>query len=140
MLALLQFNTIVSEQLFVVILHRDHLGIISANALIETAGVYEYDFTKSENQVMGGSAGYKEITTGVWGMVAGDSNANGTVDGLDIEQNWKVQAGLMGYYSGDYGLDSEVDNKDKNEIWLPNSGMDSPVSGMLKPKYKCNVP
>ncbi|RLD54717.1 MAG: hypothetical protein DRJ05_14150, partial [Bacteroidetes bacterium] len=138
--SVLQFNTLVSQQLFVVVWHRDHLGIISANALVETSGVYEYDFTTSENQVLGGSAGYKEVATGIWGMVAGDSNADGTVDDLDKEQNWKTQAGLMGYYSGDYGLDSEVSNEDKNEIWLPNSGMNSPVSGMSEPKYKCNVP
>jgi len=138
--SLLQFNTTVNEQLFVVIWHRDHLGIISANALVQTAGVYEYDFTTSENQVLGGSAGYKEVATGIWGMVAGDSNADGIVDDLDIEQNWKTQAGLMGYYSGDYGLDSEVNNQDKNEICLPNSGMNTPVTGFALPIYHSGVP
>ena len=136
----LQFNTAISEQLFVVIWHRDHLAIISANALVETAGVYDYDFSASSSQVLGGTNGYKEVATGIWGMVAGDSNADGTVDGLDKTENWMVQAGLMGYYSGDYGLDSEVDNRDKNEIWLPNSGMGSPVSGFAFPVYKSGVP
>jgi hypothetical protein len=138
--AVLQFNVAVNQQLFVVIWHRDHLAIISANALIETAGLYDYDFSTSSSQVLGGTNGYKEVATGIWGMVAGDSNADGTVDGLDKTENWMVQAGLMGYYSGDYGLDSEVDNKDKNEIWLPNSGMGSPVSGFDFPVYKSGVP
>ncbi len=50
-LALLQFNTIVSEQLFVVILHPDNLGILSANAPVETDEVYEYDFSISERRL-----------------------------------------------------------------------------------------
>ncbi|NOX48723.1 MAG: hypothetical protein GXO89_17275 [Chlorobi bacterium] len=136
----MQFNTAISQQLFVVVWHRDHLAIISANALVETAGVYDYDFSTSSTQVLGGAVGYKEIATGIWGMVAGDSNADGIVDGLDKTENWTTQAGLMGYYSGDYGLDSEVDNKDKNEIWMPNSGMNSPVSGFALPVYKSGVP
>jgi hypothetical protein len=136
----LQFNTAISQQLFVVIWHRDHLAIISANALVETAGLYDYDFSTSSSQVLGGTNGYKEVATGIWAMVAGDSNADGTVNGLDKTEDWMGQAGLMGYYSGDYGLDSEVDNKDKNEIWLPNSGMGSPVSGFVLPVYKSGVP
>ncbi|MBC8490299.1 MAG: hypothetical protein H8D45_30150 [Bacteroidetes bacterium] len=137
---ILQFNNSLIQQLFVVIWHRDHLGILSANPLVESGGVYDYDFTTSESQVYQGSDGYKEIAPGVWGMVAGDANADGIIDDFDKSDHWDLQAGEYGYKSADYSLDSQVNNLDKNEIWLPNSGMGSQVSGMVNLKYKCQVP
>ena len=136
----LSFNATVSQQLFVVIWHRDHLAIISANALTESGGIYSYDFSTSVSQVLGGTAGYKELSPGIWGMVAGDANADGLIDASDLTGTWKLQAGQTGYLSGDYGLDSEVDNADKNELWLPNSGTSSPAAGMSDIRYRSAVP
>ncbi|MCD4788918.1 MAG: hypothetical protein K8R37_02870 [Bacteroidales bacterium] len=137
---ILQINNSLTHQLFVVIWHRDHLGILSANALSESGGIYDYDFTTSENQVYQGSDGYKEIAPGIWGMVGGDANADGIIDDFDKSDHWDLQAGEYGYKSADYSLDTQVNNLDKNEIWLPNSGMGSQVSGMINLKYKCQVP
>jgi hypothetical protein len=117
---ILSFELNISQQLFVVIHHRDHLAVMSAVPLSETDGIYSYDFTTSASQVHGGTAGYKELQTGLWGMVGGDANADGIINQADKSGSWMIQAGLQAYSANDFSLDSQIDNKDKNNIWLPN--------------------
>ena len=137
----IQFNQSVNQQLFVVVWHRDHLGIMSANPVSESGGIYEYDFSTSVDQVYEGYlGGYKELSTGIWGMVAGDANADGYVNDLDKNDNWEIQAGTRGYLSSDFGMDSQVDHTDKNDFWLPNAGDGSQIEGSQSNGYKCNVP
>ncbi|MCD4745032.1 MAG: hypothetical protein K8R58_01900, partial [Bacteroidales bacterium] len=67
--SVLQFANTITNNLFVVIWHRNHLGVMSANAVTETGGVYTYNFTTGVDQAYGGLLGHKEIGTGVWGMI-----------------------------------------------------------------------
>ncbi len=106
--------------LFVVVWHRNHLGIISNFPLAETGGVYHYDFTTQADQVFGTLSGYKEIMPGIFGLVGGDGNSDGTINSIDKVSIWDVQSGNTGYIMGDYNLNGEVTNQDKNEIWLNN--------------------
>jgi len=108
------------SQLFVVIWHRNHLGIMSANALTESGGVYSYDFTTPAGQAFGTDA-QKDLGGGVFGMYAGDANANGIVNLAD-KTLWTNQAGTQGYNSSDFDMDSQTENKDKNDNWYPNVG------------------
>ena len=98
---------------------------MSANSLIESGGIYSYDFTTSETQTYGGINSVKELAPGVWGMIAADGNADGLIDGLDKTNVWAPQSGESGYKTGDYNMDAEVDNKDKNDVWVPNIGKGS---------------
>jgi len=124
--SLLTFDALISQNLYAVILHRNHLGVISANALPESGGVFSYDFTTSANQALGGINGHKELEPGVWGMVAGDANADGTVDGND-KSTWSADAGKTGYLQTDFKMDGNTGNQDKNDMWFGNNGK----SGML---------
>ena len=125
--SILSFNHSIIQSLFVVIWHRNHLGVLSANALSEFGDVYFYNFTTGANKAYGGANGHKEIVTGIWGMVASDGNADGTVDILDMDDVWKQQAGKKGYKPGDYYLNGQVNNPDKNDIWFINIGSESQV-------------
>ncbi len=111
----------ITNNLFVVIYHRNHLEIMSANPLSESGGVYTYDFTTPEGQAYGTDA--QKNLGGNYGMYAGDGDANDTVEIADINNTWNLQAGKNGYYSGDFDMDSEVNNIDKNDVWLNNIGM-----------------
>ena len=64
----LQPSISVSQELFVVIYHRNHLAVMSNDPLIMTGGVYTYDFSDGENKVYGGPNGHKLLATGTWGM------------------------------------------------------------------------
>jgi hypothetical protein len=115
----LQFGNSVTQDLFVVVWHRNHLGVMSANALTSSGGVYSYNFTSGESQAYGGASGYKDIGTGIWGLVAGDGNADGEITTAD-KSLWATEAGTKGYLSNDYSMNSEVNNQDKNEKWTSN--------------------
>lgn len=123
----LKFNNSIVQQLFIVLWHRHHLGIMSANPLPGSHGYYTYDFTLSDLQVHGGSAGYVELISGIWGMVSGDANANGTIEINDKSIDWSDKAGKQGYLNADFNMDGQADNPDKNEIWLNNLGKESQV-------------
>ncbi len=122
-----QFFSSVNQQLYIVLKHRNHLGIASAFAAPYTKGVYSYDFSTGDTQVLGGSDGYKELDTGVWGMIGGDANADGTIDGDDKSVTWESSAGENSYLQGDLNLDSQANNQDKDDYWLPNNGKSTQV-------------
>lgn len=118
--SVLQFNNSFSQQLFVIVWHRNHLGIMSANGLTQSGGIYAYDFSTSASQVHGESSGYKNISGSIWGMVAGDATSDGLIN-LSDETQWAAFAGKKGYYGSDFNLNTQVNNPDKDEKWVPNT-------------------
>jgi len=122
----LQFGTSFSSGLFLIVWHRNHLGVLSATALTETGGVYSYDFSTSLSQAHGGGAGYKLIATSVYGMPGGDENGDGDIDATD-KASWTINAGTEGYQSSDFNMDNQVSNPDKNDTWVENTTQSSQV-------------
>ena len=118
----LQFENNLNDQLFIVIWHRNHLGVLSSGNLVESGGIYTYNFSIGPNQVHGNENGHKEIYPGIWGMIGGDGNHDGFVTETDKAPTWDNQAGNEGYLESDYNLDAQSDNKDKDDIWSPNDG------------------
>ncbi len=115
----IDFNNATLQNLFVVLWHRNHLGVLSAIELLASpVDFYSYDFsTDVSNAFLDGQI---ELNTNVFGMISGDANANNTVDLLDIIQIWNSQAGNDGYFNGDLNLDKQVNNIDKNDYWYFN--------------------
>ena len=73
--------------MFVVLRHRNHIDIMSANPPTDIGGVHTYDFTTSIYQVYGGSKDYKSIAPEIFGMTGGDADTDGTVD-YDDKNMW----------------------------------------------------
>ena len=107
-------------------------------------GVYSYDFTTALTQAYGSGIGYKQIETGVYGMVAGDINNDGNVFVTDYNI-WAVDFGLTHTYSNsDLTQDGNVFVTDYNE-WAVNFGITTTnpsllKSAQLKPRYFSCVP
>jgi PKD repeat protein len=123
----LQLPVTISQNLFLAVWQRNHIGIMSNNAITGSGGVYTYDFTTGVNQVYGGLDGHKQLATGVWGMFGGDGDHNGTIGDGDKSPTWDNQAGTKGYIFSDYNLDSESNNIDKDDFWVPNIGKGTQV-------------
>jgi uncharacterized protein (TIGR02145 family) len=117
----------ISNNLYVVVYHRNHLSILSANGLTQTNDVYTYDFSTGSGQAYGGALAQKEIAPGVWGMIGGDGDADATIGTSDKDPVWVSEAGTRGYIASDYNLDVQSNNQDKNDIWKPNLGAESQV-------------
>jgi hypothetical protein len=119
--SLLSFDNTISNNLFTVINHRNHLTIMSANAVTLSGDNYTYDFTTASEQAYGTNS-QKLLSSGIFGMMSGDCNANGTVGNEDLIPGWETDAGKAGYYSADLNFDQQVNNIDKEDYWLPNVG------------------
>ncbi|MBN1338654.1 MAG: hypothetical protein JXA03_04985 [Bacteroidales bacterium] len=127
-LSLLRFSNIsVQNSLFAVIRHRNSIGIITANSLNRTNGIYSYNFTSDANVVYGGNIAHKELAPGAWGLTGADGNADGQINNPDKINIWLQQSGQNGYLPGDFNLDAQVNNTDKNELWKPNTGLGGQV-------------
>ena len=122
----LQFNNNITNNLYVVLWHRNHTGIMSAEAVTQANGIYTYDFTLA-NKIYGGSSGGVETVPGIWAMAGGAGNVDRHVNNLDKNEIWLVQQGDPGYLPGDFNLSGLVDLADKNDIWQGNSGKSSQI-------------
>lgn len=120
---------------YVVVRHRNHLGIMSASALPLGEVSALYDFTTAQSQAYGSNP-MKQLEEGVYGMIAGDGNADGSVNISDRELVWRPQNGTAWNYQkrGDFNLDGGVDAGDLNYFWRGNDGAATqvPSGGSLK--------
>ncbi|MBN2175613.1 MAG: choice-of-anchor D domain-containing protein [Bacteroidales bacterium] len=116
----LNFAVPVIDGLYVVIYHRNHLGIISAHPAQNVGGNYNYDFSTGFDKVYGGNTGYNQLSATVYGMTGGEGLCDGQILMNDLSDVWYFEAGNTGYQSGDFNLDGQIDNKDKNDCWEPN--------------------
>ncbi|MCB0805371.1 MAG: hypothetical protein KDC05_06190 [Bacteroidales bacterium] len=112
------FFTLLYNQLFIVVRHRNHLPVMSANGLVPSFGNYSFDFTTSSSQAYGISS-QKDLGNGNVGLYAGDADANGSIDSSD-RLIWQNTAGTSGYLHSDFNLDTQVENRDKNDYWKSN--------------------
>jgi len=123
---IIDFSSSYSNDLFVVIWHRNHLPVMSANSVGTATDVYSYNFTTGASQAYGTDA-QTDLGGGIYGMYAGDADKDGTID-LDYKTVlWENVAGESGYTQSDLDLDGNTDNPDKNDIWLINQGISSQV-------------
>lgn len=123
----LVFILTATENIYIVIHHRNHISVVSAFPSIISNDIGSYDFSSGEFQVYGGSSGHKQLSPGTWGMTAGDSNADGTINLNDKQNYWDLNAGEQGYFPFDFSMDSQVNNIDKNDFWFLNFGFTTQV-------------
>lgn len=119
------YNGNITKDLYVVIYHRNHLSVMSATPVVGFSNSYFHNFTDGLSKAY--LDGQKALDGGMFGMIAGDSDANGTVNMDDKDINWKNEAGNAGYYPSDLNMDSQVNNLDKTETWEPNIDSETKV-------------
>ncbi|MCD4682230.1 MAG: hypothetical protein K8R86_03015 [Bacteroidales bacterium] len=115
------------DNLYAIIWHRNHLGVMSANPLSFYDGAYQYDFSYGSAQAYGDSLAHKPITPVLWGLASGNGNADSIINISDKTEIWQIQAGMDGYLESDFNLDGQVNTQDKNENWMENFGTNCQV-------------
>jgi uncharacterized protein (TIGR02145 family) len=114
------FDISVSNQLFVLLWHRNHLPVMSKYPLTESGGIYSYDFTTAAGQAYGDNQ--SDLGGGFFGMIGGNANGDGEINEFDRTEYWMQEVGHTGYLQSDVNMDTQVDNKDKNDIWIWKRG------------------
>ncbi|MCB0729791.1 MAG: hypothetical protein KDC88_02060, partial [Ignavibacteriae bacterium] len=111
----LSFNNIESGDFYIAIIHRNHLGIISSKTLnINKDKPVIYDFTNSVSKAYGSNA-LADLGNGIFGMYAGDADANGVINNLDfgVVANHILQ---KGYLNNDLDMNGVINVLDYNKI------------------------
>ncbi|MEM6724646.1 MAG: hypothetical protein AAF598_11445 [Bacteroidota bacterium] len=107
---------------FVVIRHRNHLGIRSLNGVIVSSdNVTNLDFTNSNSSVLGGANALKQLPDGKYALFSGDFEGDGQIQLSDFN-NLVPFIGLSGYLPGDINLNGQVQLNESQIILLPNVG------------------
>lgn len=114
---LLSASAFASGSYFIVLKHRFHLGIMSANALgISSLSTLNYDFSSSLSQAYSaGQSPMKQVGAGIYVMVTGDTNADGIINATD-RINSKNQSGNTGYINSDVDMNGIVNAVDRTII------------------------
>ena len=135
------------DSAYIVIEHRNHMGIMSKHHVLIEDGELSYDFrTQNSYQGPAGSGSgqvYIDLSEnedededenegyGVWAMFAGDGDQLSDIQSYDINGfdkiTWFNDFGIFNnYLLGDYNLDGDVSSPDKI-FWDKNSGVTSRV-------------
>ncbi len=114
---------------YVVVEHRNHMGVMSPQALNIINGTLTWDFRAAESYKNAGSSGQKQLANGVWSMYAGDidpSDAGYDINGAD-KAIWLLNNGTFNeYLPADVNQDGDVNGADKS-VWFNNNGVYSIV-------------
>jgi len=121
----LLYTGTITQNLYVIVYHRNHLAVMSASALVDIGGTYTYNFTDALSKAY--LDGQKTLGSGMYGMIGGDSDASGTIYITDKYMHWTIDAGDAGYLMSDLNLDTQVNNPDKNDNWVMNFAESSKV-------------
>lgn len=108
---------------FVIVRHRNHLGIMSSQAHLlpnSSSGIVPVDLSVLDSVYGGNVLGAKQVETGVLAMYSGDADRDGGVFNTDRNLYWRPAVSLSGYQPADFNLDGNVFNTDLNLFWRPN--------------------
>jgi len=110
-----------SDQYYILINHRNHLGILTANTVSLSGTTTQLDFSTNPLLLVGGENAVYDFGTGYYAMYAGDYDNNGQVQNSDLNEVLNY-LGLANYSSADLNMNGQVQNSDINLILEVNKG------------------
>ncbi|MGB1205566.1 MAG: hypothetical protein ACPG5B_07975 [Chitinophagales bacterium] len=106
---------------YFIVRHRNHLPIRTANAIVPSNSTY--DLTLGNDVSAGGPPQMLSLGDGSFGMIAGNVNGDGFVDGdNDFDILFQQTGGFLNYFSADINMDKFVDGVDDFDILKSNNG------------------
>lgn len=113
------FDDMESDSFYVVIYHRNHLPVMSAQKIYLDMPVEPYDFTDSILKAYGNSS-LADLGNGVFGLFAGDTDKSGVINTID--KNLINQNNLTaGYDNADTNMSGIVTAADKKFVNINNN-------------------
>ena len=111
----LSFTGVPLGNYYVVIYHRNHLAVMTANTVSLSNNPTLYDLTIAQTQAFGTDP-MKNLSGGVFGLYTADTDGSGTVNAADRSNTWN-QRNLSGYYGTDVDLTGTVNAADRSTVW-----------------------
>lgn len=115
----LGFSSLSSDNYYVVVAHRNHLGVINANTVALSLTSTVLDFSDNNTMQNGGSNTVVDLGNSIFGIYAGDYDGNGNVQVEDVNQASLLIGGS--FTDADIDMNAHVQNLDISII-NPNIG------------------
>lgn len=114
---------------YIVVKHRNHLPVMSAQAVTidDSNDGYEYDFTAGTAYSTGSQVLAQKQIGDAYAMYAGDANSNGQIQTTDKNNYWNIETGKAGYLPSDFNLNVQSQTTDINNYWRLNVGRGSQI-------------
>jgi len=127
------FDEMPVDSAYIVIEHRNHMGIMTPHPVYVNGRSITHDFRITNSYTggeTGGGFGQKQMSDSTWAMFAGDADQSDLpsfqITGSD-KSLWFDNNGIFGQYlTPDFNLDGDVNGGDK-ELWIENNGISSRV-------------
>jgi len=125
------FNITKQGTSFLVVRHRNHLGVISNALTSNTTGTFTNDFSAIANVYKPSGASSDPLVllsgvTGKYGMWAGDANKNGSVNVADVNAvKLAISQSSTGYLNSDVNLSNSLNVTDVNLVKTTTSASGS---------------
>ena len=116
-----------SGEYYVVIAHRNHLGVITENKITIVNGINNLDLTVDNTLINGGSDGIGNTTDGKIALFSGDYDGDGKVQDTDKSAVEPLR-GVSGYKNADIDMNGQVQNSDIQSKLNPNIGKGEKVA------------
>ncbi len=118
------------DSVYVVIEHRNHMGIMTPQKVPIINKTLSWDFRFTDSYKDATSVGQKEILPGTWAMFAGDGDQS-DFPSFDIKGTdktlWLNNNGIFQQYMiPDFDLNGDINGADK-VLWFQNNGVSSRV-------------
>jgi hypothetical protein len=115
----LSFSNAGTGKYYLFVYHRNHVAVATklTQNIVRNSTV-SYNFTTDSAKAFGNNM--IKLGASVWGMIPGDGNRDGFVDGLD-QTLWIGQNGFDGYLASDFNGDGFVDGLDQT-LWIVWNG------------------
>ncbi len=114
---------------YIMVEHRNHLPILSAEPVDVVDGKLVYDFTTVNTYINLFGSGQKQVLPGVYTMYSGNGSQPGNdayfISSLDY-LIWETEQNKIGYMYGDFDLNGRVDSNDYL-LWEENQNLSSDV-------------
>ncbi|MDY8138030.1 hypothetical protein [Aquimarina sp. 2201CG5-10] len=110
-----------TKKYYVVINHRNHLAIRSANTISLSNTTTSVNLSNDNTSVLGGANAVVDLGNGIFAMIGGDYDGNGQVQNSDVNEVIQ-KLGSSGYNNADLDMNGQIQNTDINNIMNPNLG------------------
>jgi hypothetical protein len=117
-----------SGNYYVVLSHRNHLGVLTNNTVSLTGGTTSIDLSNNSTLLLGTVNAIQDMGDGKFALFAGDFNGDGQVQNTDKNAVEPLR-GISGYNNADIDLNGEVQNTDLNNLLNPNIGKGQQFTG-----------
>jgi len=125
------------DSLYLVICHRNHNQIMTAQALKNDSNVYQLNIVDAPQLVYGGEKALLQNATGKWCLIPGNGFNDYQVDNQDKNEVWLQQNGQSGYLAGDFNLDGVVNTGDLEQVWRKAAGKGYPLPTYSPAVWNC---